>query len=245
MEAYFDKYTELMAFVNEMVAKVTSGELGRTVEAAKTSLTKNKSYTQQISAFKRVHEFVQRGEGLIKREYLKAIVPELNELFKRNLDLRVYLVLLEDFDKWLNGKEPEPRDVNLGESMREVEELIREREEFANTHEAQEARVEALKRKTLTGEAWENMKKREEAEREVQLKRLEKERANYSSTKVESITNEINKKRKEDSVGTPNVAGLRGGVLGLGPSFLEGMAGEVRLPLPLRHMKVQRMMGFR
>ncbi|CAL8090883.1 unnamed protein product [Orchesella dallaii] len=235
MQAYFDKYTELMAFVNEMVAKVTSGELGRTVQAAETSLAKNKSYKQQISAFKGVHEFVHRGEGLIKQghfmgeeihekirvlksrwEYLNGIVEERDELFRRNLDLRVYLVQLEDFDKWLNGKEPELKHLNLGESIREVEELIREHDEFASTLEAQESRAEGLKRKTLIEEAWENMKKREEAEREVQVKRMEKERAELLKRKeVERITNEINKKRENDSVDANNVqTAPRGGFLG-------------------------------
>ncbi|ODM96280.1 Spectrin beta chain, non-erythrocytic 1, partial [Orchesella cincta] len=234
MQAYFDKYTELMAFVNEMVAKVTSGELGN-VQAAETSLAKNKSYSQQIDSFKGVHEFVHRGEGLIKQghfmgeeihekirvlsgrwEYLNKIVDERDVLFKQNLDLRVYLVQLEDFDKWLNGKEPELKYANLGESIREVEELIREHDEFASTLEAQEARVEGLKRKTLIEEAWENMKKREEAERELQVKRMEKERAELLKRKeVERITNEINKKREEDSVDTSSVATApRGGFLG-------------------------------
>lgn len=233
LQAYFDKYTELMAFANEMVAKVTSGELGRSVAAAEASLVKNGGYLKEIGGFRGVDEFVERGEGLVKSGhfmgeeikdkigvlsgrwgYLKRVVGERDDLFRKNLDLRVYLVQLEEFDKWLSGKEPELREVKLGESIREVEELIREHEEFVHTLEAQESRVEGLRRRTLIEEAWEEMKKREEAEREVEVKRMERERVEMIKRKeVERITMEINKKRGGEEKEEEKVVS-RGGFLG-------------------------------
>lgn len=262
LQAYFDKYTELMAFVNELVAKVTSGELGRTVPAAESSLAKNIGYEKQIQAFTGVDEFVDRGKGLVsgghfmadeiaekirvlssRWEYLKTVTRERNELFRKNLDLRVYLVQLEEFDKWLSSKEPELRTVQLGESIREVEELISEHEEFTHTLEAQENRADALKRKTLIEQAWEEMKKREEAEKEAQVKRMEKERAEMIKRKeVERITMEINKKREggdggsshveKDQAGQGSGSKSSGGILGstrFGSFFgRDGRRGELR-----------------
>lgn len=52
-------------------------------------------------------------------------------------------------DAWLSAREPVLHDPDLGESIPEVEELIRKHEDFEKTVEAQEEKFAALKRITM------------------------------------------------------------------------------------------------
>jgi hypothetical protein len=52
-------------------------------------------------------------------------------------------------DAWLSAREPVLHDPDVGESIPEVEELIRKHEDFEKTVEAQEDKFAALKRVTL------------------------------------------------------------------------------------------------
>jgi anti-sigma-K factor RskA len=61
-------------------------------------------------------------------------------MFKRDAEL---------LDSWLTAREPVLRDPEVGETIPEVEELIRKHEDFEKTVEAQEEKFSALKRITM------------------------------------------------------------------------------------------------
>lgn len=52
-------------------------------------------------------------------------------------------------EKWISSREAMLQDEKLGDSIHQVEELIRKHEDFEKTIEAQEEKCNALKRITL------------------------------------------------------------------------------------------------
>lgn len=61
-------------------------------------------------------------------------------MFKREADL---------LENWLQSREPTLHDGKLGESIPQVEDLIRKHEDFEKTIEAQDEKFHALRRITL------------------------------------------------------------------------------------------------
>ena len=58
---------------------------------------------------------------------------------------------MDHLDTWLSYREPLLRDHDLGDSIDQVEELIRKHEDFEKTVYAQEDKFNAIKRATLVG----------------------------------------------------------------------------------------------
>jgi len=84
----------------------------------------------------------------------------------------------------------------VGESIAEVEELIRQHEDFEKTIEAQGDKLEALKRKTLIENAFMSQRVKEEEAKKEEAKRVEKERVEAIKRKeVLRITEE---RKRED-----------------------------------------------
>ena len=63
-------------------------------------------------------------------------------MFKRDAD---------QLENWLQSREAMLHDPKLGDSILQVEELIRKHEDFEKTIEAQEEKFNALRRVTLVG----------------------------------------------------------------------------------------------
>jgi len=61
-------------------------------------------------------------------------------VFKRDAD---------HLENWLQSRQPTLKDPNLGESIPQVDELIRKHEDFIKTIEAQEEKFNALRRITM------------------------------------------------------------------------------------------------
>lgn len=61
-------------------------------------------------------------------------------MFKREADL---------LENWLQSREPTLHDGKLGDSIAQVEDLIRKHEDFEKTIQAQEEKFQSLKRITL------------------------------------------------------------------------------------------------
>jgi spectrin beta len=64
------------------------------------------------------------------------------QMFKREIDL---------LENWLTSREPLLHDGKLGETIAQVDDLIRKHEDFEKTVQAQEEKFNALQRETMVG----------------------------------------------------------------------------------------------
>ncbi|XP_065202026.1 spectrin beta chain, non-erythrocytic 1 isoform X3 [Planococcus citri] len=216
LQAYFDEYTELMAWINEVMAKITSAELAQDVDGAEKLLQRHEEHRAEITsrqdAFNR---FYATGNDLIRKghflgndiqEKIKTLELRyhlLNEtwksrrvLYEQNLDTQIFKREAEQLENWVLSREPMLHDEKLGDSIHQVEELIRKHEDFEKTIEAQEEKCNALKRITLLEKAFVKQKEIEKVARIAEKDRLEKEKLEARKRReVQRITDE---RRRED-----------------------------------------------
>lgn len=239
LQAYFDTYRELLAWVNETIAKVTAPELAKDVGGAETLISRHKEYQKEIDGRQEAFEsFSSRGKTLIREghfladeieekvkvlqqrwESLKNICTKRKEIYEQNLDCQLFLRDVANLESWLASREPIIRDPTLGDSIAEVEELIRQHEDFEKTIDAQSDKLEALRRKTLIEDAFVNQRFQEEEAKKEEAKRVEKERVEAIKRKeVLRITEE--RKREDERRRTQEIKITRedSGKLGNGQS---------------------------
>jgi len=169
LQAYLGKYRELISWINEMVAKVTAPELAKDVPGAETLISRHNEYKSEIDAREEAFEkFYRTGQGLIeqghflakeiedkisvlqqRQQILKDTWQQRRQIYEQNLDTQLFKRDAETLENWIINREPMLQDGKLGESIAQVEELIRKHEDFEKTIEAQEERFSALKRITM------------------------------------------------------------------------------------------------
>lgn len=72
-----------------------------------------------------------------------------------NLYFSIYQVFLRDaqvFEAWIESRESVVKDDQMGDTITEVEELIRRHDDFLKTIDAQEDKLDPIKRFTLVCE---------------------------------------------------------------------------------------------
>ncbi|XP_033210984.1 spectrin beta chain, non-erythrocytic 1 isoform X3 [Belonocnema kinseyi] len=217
LQAYFDEYRDLIAWINEMVAKVTAPELSRDVPGAEALISRHNEYKAEIDTRNDAFaKFYKTGEGLIQQghflakeiedkisilEQRKQVLKETWEqrklIYEQNLDTQMFKREAEMLENWIVSREPMLHDGKLGESIPQVEELIRKHEDFEKTIEAQEEKFEALKRITMLEKAFQKQLEAELAARQAEKERVEKARLEERKRKeVQRITEE--RKREEE-----------------------------------------------
>lgn len=169
LQAYFDEYRDLMAWINEMIAKITAPDLANNVAAAEILLTRVKEHQTEINARNDGFEnFYENGQRIInekhflsneiqdklnvlkqRKDLLENTLKKRHEIYELNLDTQLFLREAELLEGWIQSREPQLKDQKMGENITQVEELIRRHEDFEKTVEAQEDKFEALKRITL------------------------------------------------------------------------------------------------
>lgn len=169
LQAYFDEYRDLMAWINEMIAKITAPELANNVAAAEALLDRVREHRTEIDTRKDAFDsFYQNGQRIIsgkhflsneiqdkinvlrqRKALLERTLQKRHEIYELNLDTQLFLREAEVLDKWIQSREPQLKDQKMGENIGQVEELIRRHEDFEKTVEAQEDKFQALKRITL------------------------------------------------------------------------------------------------
>lgn len=217
LQAYFDEYRDLISWINEMVAKVTAPELARDVSGAEALISRHNEYKAEIDtrndAF---NNFSRTGQGLIeqghflakeiedkvsvleqRKQVLKNTWKQRKHVYEENLDTQIFKREAEMLENWIINREPMLQDGKLGDSISQVEELIRKHEDFEKTIEAQEDKFEALKRITMLEKTFQKQLEVEMAARLAEKERVEKARLEERKRKeVQRITEE--RKREEE-----------------------------------------------
>lgn len=169
LQAYFDDYRDLISWINEMVAKVTSHELATDVMGAESLISRHNEYRAEINNHEDAFaKFYKTGQDLVKQGHflgkeieekililrqrnhvLKSTWERRKIIYEQNLDTQVFKRDAEMLENWIISREPMLSDEKLGDSIAQVDELIRKHEDFQKTIEAQEEKFLALKRITL------------------------------------------------------------------------------------------------
>lgn len=169
LQTYLGEYRDLLSWINEMVAKVTAPELARDVPGAEALISRHNEYKTEIDTRKEAFEkFYKTGQELIEQGHFlgKEIEEKISVLrlrkqilldtweqrkliYEQNLDTQLFKREAETLENWIVSREPMLHDGKLGESIPQVEELIRKHEDFEKTIEAQEERFNALNRITM------------------------------------------------------------------------------------------------
>lgn len=169
LQAYFDEYRDLMAWINEMIAKITAPDLANNVAGAEALLSRIQEHRAEINSRNEAFDkFESDGKKLItekhflsneiqdkisilgqRKKLLDSTLEKRRELYELNLDTQLFLREAEILESWILTREPQLKEGKLGESIGQVEELIRRHEDFEKTVEAQEEKFQALKRITM------------------------------------------------------------------------------------------------
>ena len=217
LQAYLGEYRDLMSWINEMVAKVTAPELARDVPGAEALILRHNEYKTEIEtrneAFDKFYrtgqELIEGGHFLAKeiedkisvlqhrQQFLKDTWEQRRRIYEQNLDTQLFKREAETLENWIVSREPMLNDGKLGESIPQVEELIRKHEDFEKTIEAQEERFNALRRITMLEKAFQRQQEVEMAARQAEKERIERARLEERKRKeVQRITEE--RKREEE-----------------------------------------------
>ncbi|KAL1131759.1 hypothetical protein AAG570_011372 [Ranatra chinensis] len=247
-QAYFDEHRELMAWINEMIAKVTAPDLAQDVSGAEALISRHLELKAEISSRDEAFsEFYLIGSALIERghvfankiqdsirvlEQRKHLLHDIWEkrkvLYDQNLDTQMFKRDAEMLEKWIQSREPLLHDEKLGDSIQQVLDLIRKHEDFEKTIEAQEEKFNALRRITLLEQAFLKQQEAEIAARLAEKERIEKEKVEALKRKeVQRITDE--RRRKDER--------RRGQDMNGGPELVDKNS---RLALPETQLPVQK-----
>ncbi|XP_054271663.1 spectrin alpha chain, non-erythrocytic 1 isoform X2 [Macrosteles quadrilineatus] len=215
LQTYFDQYRELIAWINEMIAKVTAPDLAQDVAGAEALISRHQESRAEIdSRSDAFTAFYATGRQLINqdhflsneiREKIRVLEQRKNVLddtwekrkviYEQNLDTQMFKREADLLENWIVSREPILHDGKLGESIPQVEDLLRKHEDFEKTIQAQEDKFQALRRITLLEKAFQKQREAEMAERQAERERLERERLEARKRKeVQRITDE---RRKE------------------------------------------------
>ncbi|XP_066903176.1 spectrin beta chain, erythrocytic isoform X2 [Halyomorpha halys] len=216
LQSYFDLYRDLMAWISEMIAKVTSPELAQDVAGAEALISRHMEHRAEINSREEAFsQFYTTGNALIEQGHFlgndiqdKIRVLEqrkhlLNDTWEKrkviydlSLDTRIFMREANLLENWIISREPVLHDEKLGESISQVEELIRRHEDFEKTIEAHAEKFSAIKRITLLEQAFLKQQEAEASARQAEIERIERERSEARKRReVQRMTQE---RKKED-----------------------------------------------
>lgn len=168
VQLYFNDCRELMAWANEMHALVISEELANDVLGAELLIKRHEEYKREIEKQWLKYEEIQRAGGdLIKNgHFMSAEIEEKllelselmkkvkeswdmrKELYEENWEIQLLRRELEQAEAWLAAKESFLSDPTYGDSVSEVEGLLKKHHDFEKMLAAQEEKFAQLSRKT-------------------------------------------------------------------------------------------------
>ncbi|KAH9509152.1 hypothetical protein Btru_049222 [Bulinus truncatus] len=164
LQNYFNDYRELTAWISEMMAIITADELAHDLPGAEAMMTRYKEHKAEVDsrkdAFKKFHQTVESfiSHGHFLSDEIKEKITQLDQsleglvrtmehrrsLHEKNLEAQRLRHEIEQIEAWMNLREPLIKGAKFGESIPEVEELLRRHADFEKTVDAQEDRVNNL-----------------------------------------------------------------------------------------------------
>ncbi|XP_046388683.1 spectrin alpha chain, non-erythrocytic 1 isoform X4 [Ischnura elegans] len=232
LQAYFQEYRELMAWINDMLAKVTAPDLARDVPGAEALVNRHNEYHSEIETRTDAFDkFYATGNALIQQGHFMSgeIQEKINilsqrkqllndtwdrrrETYELNLDTQIFKREADMLEGWLQSREGLLRDGKLGESIAQVEELLRRHDDFEKTVEAQEDKFNALRRFTMLEERFALQKQEEEAARKAEKERVDRERAeSIRRREVQRITEERRREEEYRGIRRPSAGQIPSG----------------------------------
>lgn len=213
LQEYFDNYRELMTWINELLANITAPELATDVSGAEAQLKHLGEQKNEVESRKdALEQFYSRGNQLIASEHflsheikqkigvlsqrynlLEHTVSERQKIYELNYDTRMFLREAEVLESWMDNRHSIVRDVQLGNSIPQIEELIKRHDDFEKTVAAQEEKLNGVRRITMLEQMMKKQREDEENARKAEKDRLAKERLeNLKQKEVQRITQERN-----------------------------------------------------
>lgn len=220
LQAYFDEYRDLMAWINEMIAKVTAPDLAKNVAGAELLLVKVKDQRTEVHSRNDSFEnFYRDGHKLInakhflafevqekisvleqRKNLLDTTLERRREIYELNLDTQLFIREAEVLESWILSREPQLRDPKLGDTIGQVDDLIRRHEDFEKTVAAQEEKFQALKRITMLEQLFRKQREEEISAKKAEKERIERERLEaLKQREVQRINDE--RRRQETNGG--------------------------------------------
>lgn len=218
LQAYFDEYRDLMAWINEMIAKITAPDLANDVAGAEALLAKIKDHRAEIQSRNEAFEnFYKDGQQLISDKHflayevqekisileqrvslLEITLEKRRQIYELNLDTQLFKRDAEVLESWIISREPQLKEPKMGDSIGQVDDLIRRHEDFEKTVAAQEDKFQALKRITMLEQAFRKQQDDEKSAKRAEKERIEKERFEVLKQKeVQRITEERRRNEKQ------------------------------------------------
>ncbi|XP_070377881.1 spectrin beta chain, non-erythrocytic 1-like isoform X1 [Dermacentor albipictus] len=221
LQAYFDEYRELMAWLNDITARITSDELARDVTGAEALLARHREHRAEMDArAESFSRFVANGDKIIasghfmsdevrdrirrlseSRKVLEHTWKRRQEIYDQSLDLQLFLRDADQLETWLASREAFLRDDDRADSISAVEELIRKHDDFMKTVEAQEDRFDTVKRITKLEEAFKRLKQEEEEMLRVEEQKREQDRVDAMKRKEHQRI--LDERMREDGLRRP------------------------------------------
>ncbi|XP_065259867.1 spectrin beta chain, non-erythrocytic 5 [Emys orbicularis] len=168
VQVYFNDCRELMVWANEMHALVISEELASDVLGAELLIKHHEEYKRETEKQWLKYEDMQRaGNNLVTNGHFMSMeieekLSELSELMKKvkeswdlrkelyeeNWEIQLLRRELDQAEAWLAAKEGFLSDPSYGDSVSDVEELLKKHRDFETMLAAQEEKFVQLNRKT-------------------------------------------------------------------------------------------------
>lgn len=220
LQEYFDNYRELMAWINEQLANITAPELATDVSGAEAQMKRLEEQKTEVNSRRNAFEnFYSKGNQLIANQHflsneikqkigvlhqrfglLEHTVEERRKIYELNYDTRVFLREADILESWMENRHSIVKDIQLGDSIPQTEDLLKKHDDFEKTVAAQEEKFNAVKRITMLEELLKKQKEDEEAARRAEKERQAKERLEQLKQKeVQRITQERQKIENEKS----------------------------------------------
>ncbi|OQR70090.1 spectrin beta chain, partial [Tropilaelaps mercedesae] len=195
-QAYFDEYSQLMAWTNEMLAIITADDLPSDVASSEALLVRHEANKKAIDAKKPAFDRFQEDglklitsghfmseevrERMIRLENFCSILEETwnrrKHVYDQNLDVRKFMRDADQLNAWLTSQEPALTDANVGDSLEAVEDLIKKHEDLTKVILSHEDKFKILERQTLLEQDFAQMRQREEQDKQAQQQMREKDR---------------------------------------------------------------------
>ncbi|CAG2101158.1 unnamed protein product [Medioppia subpectinata] len=219
LQTYFDEYRELMASINEMIALITAEDelADQDVISAETQLNRHNEYKTEIDSRNDTFiKFAKEGEIIIQSGHFMAgevreRIDRLNGahknlidiwnkrrvIFEHNLDAQQFKHDAQQLERWISSRENMITDPNLGDSIADVEDLIRKHEDFEKAIIAQEEKLKSIQRLTLIEDDFRKQKQEEENMKRADVARREYERVQQMKQREQMRI--LDERRHEDS----------------------------------------------